>query len=631
VAEQIAQFSIEQNGTAITVLVNAPIAGPNSRLRRASTALFGAFLALPLLLLAARSETIALWPWMLYVGLGLGAATLDLLDIARRLGELTAPYRLLRQSLTIDTPPQALALRTAPRRPRLVIDGVPVASIEEPRVHLTRTSHTDEARWILSVVLRAEIIRLGEMRSRDEAIALTERLCEALECAPPQEAGAVERIDGPTWFTRLLGVLDHGALFWTAHWAIHSDLTDRVGFAMALAAALALAVILIARQLAARLWHAASAKTAEQVHGVARGKRPRQPRDLAILAAPIVLALGALVARAALQPPELPAERPYRWSQRDLTICAADVNHDGAADPIGLTLSAEGPALAAVDGRTGAWLWRAPQPSSTVTLWCLLPVVVVMQDDETGDISLTAFDAVTGEKKWEKVYAGTFYQWNRSGDCLLVETQSADVQNWSRWRALSLETGGACTSIPELAGERPSLPLPLGADAKLEDLTQWPDDYEAKARAQKAYDDKLEEVRHRGVKREEERGLASATNGGVIYSLRYEEGLSVTAERGDVASWTTHLTGNLAEGFPPIAATDRVVVVAATADWRTGKRQRLIGLDPASGEVLYVHRLDPEYHGDVLLRPGGDVVLLRRGWLGAVDARTGELLWTSQR
>jgi hypothetical protein len=256
--------------------------------------------------------------------------------------------------------------------------------------------------------------------------------------------------------------------------------------------------------------------------------------------------------------------------------------------------------------------------------------VTVDKADYEDGYTLTALDLTSGKTLWSRPFEKErFDGWIPAADCLIVGTVSADGER--RSRPLALRTGEPCTTIPELAvpPDRLSVPPYPAGELSPDAAQKWTEEVMAHAAARQVFNDKLEELRRIHGKDRPPGPGDEVTRDGVTYAIEPFVGRRLSARSGGAALWTRDFPSASLAAYP-LVATEAVVIVPAV-DRRTESRWRLLGFDRRSGELLYVTHLGPGLAVDIQLREAGEAVIFQTAWLGAIDARTGKVLWTSQR
>lgn len=265
-------------------------------------------------------------------------------------------------------------------------------------------------------------------------------------------------------------------------------------------------------------------------------------------------------------------------------LCFVDAGGDDAPDPVvwmsdGMTASR----AAAIDGRTGQARWATPQVKARLPLACAAPDTVIAGADESG---VRALDARTGAERWRADLPSAPEDIVVGEGCITV-----------------ISRGGIATGISLASGAPapcPSAPAPEPFSGPRWARTKNP-------RAAQAGDVELR--------------LSAA--------VEAESKLTLEGLRGGASAWTRPLDAR-APGIKPelmIAVAGNIAVVAGT-DPAGGGRMRFIGVDAASGQLLYTRPAGWAGPNIPAMAASGTlVVVIAGGSLRAIDAATGEETW----
>ncbi|MCC6552663.1 MAG: PQQ-binding-like beta-propeller repeat protein [Polyangiaceae bacterium] len=261
-----------------------------------------------------------------------------------------------------------------------------------------------------------------------------------------------------------------------------------------------------------------------------------------------------------------------------------DAGGDDALDPV--VWAAEGVdrvRAAAIDGKTGQGLWATPASPGRGPLVAADRATVLAGAE---DRSVRALDARTGKVRWTASVPGAPEEIVVGEGCVTVTTKDGGATG------LRLDTGEAapCASAPR--------PAPLTG-------AFW------------------DRARNPQIKRDGdlEVALTAKAPGTPV--------LSVEARRGGAPLWRRDLLAR-APGTRPdmlLALSDGTAVIAG-ADVATGQEPRLIGVEIASGKVLYER--PASWSGSyvaALEARGPRVYVIAGGALRAVEPATGAELW----
>lgn len=265
-------------------------------------------------------------------------------------------------------------------------------------------------------------------------------------------------------------------------------------------------------------------------------------------------------------------------------LCFVDAGGDEALDPV--LWAAEGTTrsrVAAVDGRTGRGLWAAPATRGRRPLACVDRRAVIAGGEEG---AVLALDARTGKERWKASLPDAAEEIVVGEGCVTVVMK-----------------GGAATGLKVDTGEAApcaSAPRPTGFSGAFWERARNP------------------QVGQAG---DVEIALSAKTTGTPL--------LSIEGRRGGAPLWERDLPAR-APGTRPdmlLAISDGRAVVAAT-DVATGAELRLIGVEAASGKVLYEQRAgwSGEYVS-AMKASGKRVYLIAGGALRAIEPATGMELW----
>ena len=265
-------------------------------------------------------------------------------------------------------------------------------------------------------------------------------------------------------------------------------------------------------------------------------------------------------------------------------LCFVDANGDDVPDPV--LWAAEGATrsrVAAVDGRTGQGLWAAPAIGERRPLACVDQGTVIAGGEER---AVGVLDARTGKERWRMTLPDAAEEIAVGEGCVTVLSKGGAATG------LLVDTGAAapCASAPR--------PAPFTG-------AFW------------------ERARNPQVAQagDVEIAMSARTPGTPL--------LSVEGRRGGASLWKRDLPAR-APGTRPdllLAISDGTAIVAAT-DGETGAELRLIGIEAASGKVLYerVASWSGEYVA-AMKASGTRVYLIAGGALRAFEPATGAELW----
>lgn len=539
------------------------------------------------------------WSWLLLIAAGVVAGIFDIIaDFRWRLRDMP-PFRPVRRELSIV--PDVGGFRATPRGRALLVDGVAVDLDGSSHIRVTRSGSGSRLRHQVNLVLAKEVVVVEALRTAAYASELAGKLAGAFDIAildpekePAEQRRISENVELPLACIALATNACIVAIVW---WSIWTDVPDRLGLPLALVALMAGAIFAAARRIRLRIVQLEALEIARLFFGLkdlgAKARRSSGDRVVALTAVGGIVIVMICAWRAGR--PDLPPASADWFNHASPSVCRIDAAGADALEAVGLSSETnEGWTLAIIDPKTG----KIFQDHARTRTWnfsqCQPPFLRFDEDHDSkgaAELNVSAWNVPRdeGNSLWKVTFEGELVEALRTRDCAVVHLKQSGAKE--AWRSISLTSGGPCASVPE-----PVLPEAIVAVRREE--------------AERL--EHLQRLRH--------------VSNGVEYAL-VDSGpdLMLSASYAGALLWSKSLPARSIAGSP-FAIAGGVVVVAGM-DSRTGRHERIIGVDAETGEVRYVLPYTRRSGAKVTLTEAGSIVLIWSGRLAGLDARTGRVAW----